>query len=182
MLEYQSNIRWSLASWVSSTLPVTASTTTLFTPNPLCQHLQCKFAIVLVNWIIWAKPDCKVRELSYGCTTIKVKYSHLSCPIRQLSILLLHPLSTHPTLTQDVCHTVCATLNLVKNQLQVSGKQALVQGLIQRGWIGWLATPLVCAVSIILFLRLSTLWLTFEQTILVNKVYDEMLIIHSDRE
>ena len=48
-----------------------------------------------------------------------------------------------------------------------------MQGLIQGGWIGWLAPPpLECAVSIT----------TIEQTILVNKVYDEMLIIHSDRE
>ena len=56
------------------------------------------------------------------------------------------------------------------------------QGLIQGGWIRWLATPLGWAVSIILILRLSTLWFTFEQTNLVNKVYDETLIIHSDRE
>ena len=41
------------------------------------------------------------------------------------------------------------------------------------GGVDWVVSPpLECAVSIT----------TIEQTILVNKVYDEMLIIHSDRE
>ena len=51
------------------------------------------------------------------------------------------------------------------------------QGLIQRvgvGCIGWLATPLGCAVSIIL--------ISFFEHSLVNKVYDETQINHSDRD
>ena len=47
------------------------------------------------------------------------------------------------------------------------------------GWIGQLATPVGCAVSIILFgWTLSDL---LEQTILVNQVHDEMQINHSDK-
>ena len=45
-----------------------------------------------------------------------------------------------------------------------------LQGLIQGGWIGWLATPFGNAMSIILLLCLSTL-IYFNKTILVNKVY-----------
>ena len=52
------------------------------------------------------------------------------------------------------------------------------QGLIQGRWIGWLAyPPLGCTVSIIFF-ALSDL---LEQTVLVNEVYDEVQINHSDR-
>ena len=44
---------------------------------------------------------------------------------------------------------------------------------------GWLAIPLECAMSIILFVwTLSDL---LEQTILVTKVYDEMQINHLDK-
>ena len=55
-----------------------------------------------------------------------------------------------------------------------------VQGLIQGGWIGWLATPpLGFGVSIKFFVwALSDL---LEQTILVNQVFDEMQINHSDK-
>ena len=51
------------------------------------------------------------------------------------------------------------------------------------GWIGWLATPppspLVCSLHNIFVWVLSDL---LEQTILVNQLFDEMQINHSDRE
>jgi len=50
-------------------------------------------------------------------------YSETTCMLQFMSrLLLLPPLSTHSTLTQDVCHTVGATLDLVKNRMQLSGK------------------------------------------------------------
>ena len=69
---------------------------------------------------------------------------------------------------------------IVSYWCQMAPVPSVLQGLIQGGWIGWLATPLGCpaGVSIILFLCLSTL---AEQTILVNKVYDETQINYSDR-
>ena len=54
------------------------------------------------------------------------------------------------------------------------------QGLIQGGWIGWVANPLGCGVSIISFVWALTDLL--EQAILVNKLYDETQINPSDRD